>query len=107
VLKRVTPCATRPVSADGAHEIVNEWCIDASPRSAAPTVFYDPRALAQGNPCVWPTLARSPIGRPRNNEVLYAGEVLKDVRAVISQDVDPIDKVGSGSTAFGGKADMT
>jgi hypothetical protein len=63
----------------------------------SPTVFYDPRALAQRNPCVWPTLARSPIGRPRDNEVLKAGEMLKDALAVTSPDVDPVDKVGSGN----------
>jgi hypothetical protein len=60
-------------------------------------LFYDPRALAQRNSCVWPTLTRSPIGRPRDNEVLHASEVLKDVLRVISQDVDPVDKVSSGS----------
>jgi hypothetical protein len=60
-------------------------------------VFYDPRALAQRNCCVWPALARSPIRRPRNNEVLQAGEVLNDVLAVLTPDVDAINKVGSGS----------
>jgi hypothetical protein len=60
-------------------------------------VFYDPRALAQRNCCVWPALARSPIRRPRNNEVLQAGEVLNDVLAVVSPDVDAVNKVGSGS----------
>jgi hypothetical protein len=54
-------------------------------------------AMAQGDPCIWPPLTRSPIGRPRNNEVLQSGKMLKDVLAVISQDVDPVDKVGSGS----------
>src|SRR5215467_3294268 len=39
----------------------------ANRRLSPPIVFNDPRALAQRNPCVWPTLARSPIGRPRNN----------------------------------------
>src|SRR5215218_9276868 len=67
-----------------------------SPRYSAPTVFYDARALAQRDPCLWPPVTRSPIGRPRNNEVLKAGEVLKDVLAVISPDVDAVDKVGSG-----------
>src|SRR5262245_63106011 len=66
-------------------------------RLSPPTVFYHPRALAQRDPCVWPPLTRSPIGRSRNNEVLKAGEVLKNVLAVISPDVDPVDKMGSGS----------
>jgi hypothetical protein len=65
-------------------------------RLSPPTVFYDPRALSQRNPCVWPTLARSPIGRPRNNEILKTGEVLKNVLAIVSPYVDPVDKVGSG-----------
>src|SRR5262249_33287895 len=67
-----------------------------SARGSAPALFYDPRALPQRNPCVRPSLARSPIGRPRDNEILHAGEVLKDVLAVISPDVDAVDK-GSGS----------
>jgi hypothetical protein len=56
----------------------------ANRRLSPPTVFYDPRALAQRNPCVWPTLARSPIGRPRNNEILKTGEILKNVLGVVS-----------------------
>src|SRR6516165_3992754 len=67
-----------------------------SARGSVPALFYDPRTLPQRNPCVWPSLARSPIGRPRDNEILHAGEVLKDVLAVISPDVDAVDK-GSGS----------
>src|SRR5215468_10081675 len=55
-----------------------------------------PRALAQRNPGVWPPVTRSPIGRPRDNEILQAGEVLNDVLAVISPYIDPVDKVGSG-----------
>jgi hypothetical protein len=71
--------------------------LPANWRLSLPTVFYDPRALPQSNRCVWPALARSPIGRPRNNEGLKAGEELNDVLAVISPDVDPVDKVSSGS----------
>src|ERR1700730_9948368 len=59
-------------------------------------VFYDPRALAQRNPAVWPPVTRSRIGRPRDNEVLEAGEVLKDILPVISPYIDPVHKVGSG-----------
>jgi hypothetical protein len=66
-------------------------------RLSPPTVFYHPRALAQRNRCVWPTLARSAIRRPRDNEVLQAGEVLNDVLAVLTPDVDAVNKVGSGS----------
>ena len=40
--------------------------------SSAAAILHDPGALTQGDPCVWPTLARSPIGRPRDNEVLQA-----------------------------------
>ena len=76
---------------------VSEVARVGSPPCSAPTVFYDPRALAQRNSCVWPTLTRSPIGRPRDNEVLQSGEMLKDVFRVIRQDVDPVDKVSSGS----------
>ena len=65
--------------------------------SSAAAILHDPGALTQGDPCVWPTLARSPIRRSRNNEVLQAGEMLNDVLAVLSPDVDAVNKVGSGS----------
>jgi hypothetical protein len=49
----------------------------AHPGSMA-AILHDPGALTQGDHCFWPTLARSPIRRPRNYEVLQAGEVFKD-----------------------------
>src|SRR4029450_12120226 len=69
----------------------------AHPDSTA-AVLHHPGALTQGDHCFWPTLARLPIRRPPNKEVLQAGEVLKDVLAVVSPYVDPVDKACSGST---------
>jgi hypothetical protein len=46
----------------------------AHPGSTA-AVLHDPGALTQGDHCFWPTLARSPKRRSRNNEILQAGEV--------------------------------
>ena len=61
----------------------------------APIIFDDPPTLAQRNPFIGPSLTRSQIGRPRDNEVLHACEVLKDVLAITSPGADPINKVAA------------
>ena len=63
-------------------------------KSRPPGILDDAALLPQGSGLAGPTLAGSMVGRHRNLEILYVGQVLNDALAIVGPLVDAIGEMG-------------